>query len=289
MTQTKTSIETNTPPTTEWTPPSLTQRLLAATPRTLRDVTAGFGRWRLWIFLSRHDLVIRYKRTWLGVSWVLISFALFVIAKVAVFGTLAGKELGSFAVYLSVGYMVFKFISAIIVDGANCLTSSETWIKGEALPYSIYAYRSVTRNLIVATMTTPPVVFVCAWYGAFNLESALSIPAVLVAYIANAIWISLLLGVICARLRDVSHLIIMGMSLTYFLTPVLWVKPDTGILATIATYNPFTYFIDIIRVPLMGGGIPWNSWSIVGIVTVSGVIVTTIVFGLLRNRVIYWL
>jgi ABC-type polysaccharide/polyol phosphate export permease len=263
--------------------------MIEALKIALEDMLLGTKKWRLWVYLANHDLIIRYKRSWLGITWVLISFSLFVITKVAVFGVLAQKDLAFFSVYLSVGFMTFKFISAVVIDGANALTASEGWIKGESLPLSIYIYRAITRNLIVASYTAPPVLLICIYFNVFSLSFFITIIPVLLTFCLNAVWISGVLAMICARHRDLSHLVSMGMSMTYFLTPVLWVQPETGLLSIIAKYNPFTYFIDILRAPLLEQTIPFDSWAIVGGITGLGFILLLFVFGLYKNKIIYWL
>lgn len=257
--------------------------------KAAQDLYQGLLKWRIWTHLARNDLITRYRRSWLGAGWVLISFTAFVVAKILVFGTISTKNLAFFSTYVASGYMIFKFLSAVVVDGANSLTAAEGWIKGENLPLSIYVYRSILRNAIVASYTLPPVILICLYSQTYTLSLLFSIVPVMLIYFVNAVWISVFLGIICARYRDISHLIIMGMSLLYFLTPVLWVKPDTGTLALIATYNPLTYYIDILRAPMFENSIPVFSWYVVGAMTLFGIVLMMTSLGHLRQKLIYWL
>lgn len=255
----------------------------------LKDLGKGLLKWRVWMHLARNDLITRYRRSWLGAGWILISFTAFVIAKILVFGSISTKDLAFFSTYVASGYMIFKFLSAVVVDGANSLTAAEGWIKGENLPLSIYVYRSILRNAIVASYTLPPVILICLYSKTYTLSLMLSVIPVLIVYFINAVWVSVFLGIVCARYRDMSHLVIMGMSLLYFLTPVLWVQPESGMLALIATYNPLTYYIDILRAPMFENAIPLFSWGVVGGMTVTGVIMMLITLGFFRQKLIYWL
>src|SRR3546814_13953213 len=53
-----------------------------------RDWREAFGRMPLWSALAVEDLRDRYRRTSLGLAWVVLSFAAFVLVKVAIFGQL---------------------------------------------------------------------------------------------------------------------------------------------------------------------------------------------------------
>ena len=257
--------------------------------KAVTDFTDGLGRWRLWSTLAWHDLILRYRRSWLGIGWILISFSLFIGAKITIFGVLSSEPLGYFAVYLSVGYLIYRFMTSIVTDGAAAYIAAEGWIKGEALPLSVYLYRAILRNAIVTACSSVPVIIICVIYAHAGLSFFLSLVPALLAYFANAVWVGALLSLLCTRYRDLSHLLGTSMSIIYFLTPVLWIPKDLGRLAVIADYNPFTHFIAILRTPLLDGTVPWTSWAVVGGMTVAGFAVTIPVYALFRRRIVYWL
>jgi ABC-type polysaccharide/polyol phosphate export permease len=225
----------------------------------------------------------------MGVSWLFISFSMFVMAKVFIFGILSDQSIGYFAIYLSVGYLVYRFITVIVTDGAQLYINSETWIKGEALPMSVYVYRSVLRNLIVTAYSAIPVILICFYFKSHYTAFVISLIPALAIYILNAIWISATLGLICTRHRDLNHLLTTIMSITYFLTPVLWVPPDEGRLADVAMYNPITHYIVLIREPLLENTIPTESWLIAIGLTFTGIISTWTLYSFFKHRMIYWL
>ena len=65
-------------------------------------------------------------------------------------------------------------------------------------------------------------------------------------YILNAIFISLSVGLISLRFRDVGQIIINGMYLAFLITPIFW---DPSVLmgkkVAITEFNPFYYLIEI--------------------------------------------
>jgi len=259
-------------------------------PRTaLNDLFLGLKKWRLCINWAKHDLIIRYKRSWIGIGWVILAFSSFLIAKILIFSFLTEEPLVYFSVYLALGFLIFRFIQSIIVDGCNIFVMAEGWIKSESMPFSIYAYRMILRNFTVFIYSCFPVFLMCIYYNNLEIISFLSLGAALFFLLVNATWVSLFLGIICTRYRDAMHLVSTFMSIMYFLTPVLWVPSDLGKIGDIAIYNPFTHFIAIIREPILTGQIPFVSWGVVLIITLVGLLVSLLSLSLFRSRIVFWI
>ena len=80
----------------------------------------------------------------------------------------------------------------------------------------------------------------------------------------NAVWVGLLLGLLCARFRDIPPMITNLVQVALFLTPIMWKKEMLGRYEwTHADLNPFHHFIEIVRAPLLGqafrGRLSWRS------------------------------
>ena len=79
------------------------------------------------------------------------------------------------------------------------------------------------------------------------------------------------------------------MQLLFFVTPILWLPGQRDELAVIAKYNVVTYFIDIVRTPLLDGTFPIHSWKVVVLANAVGVLLGFGAYVATRNRVVYWL
>lgn len=244
--------------------------------------------WRFWLMLAWHDWRRRFRRSLLGAAWLFVSFALFVGVKIVIFGVLSAEEMSFFAVWLSTGFLIWTFIQANLVEGCNVFIASSRWITGTDLPYGIYVLQSVTRSVIQLALSGLVILIVLAIFPApdpwIALTCLLSIPILIV----NGIWTQLLLGVICARVRDLVHLTQTVVRLLFFLTPILWVPASFGEYGKYADYNPFTHVIAIFRDPLVYGTVPYVSWMIVLAITIAGCAISALVFRLNKNRIFYW-
>lgn len=257
--------------------------------RAVADIAAGFLNYRIWQTLTWNDLAKRYSRSWIGLGWVMIAFAFFMLVKVVIFGSLSSADSGTFAVHLAIGYMLWRFISGILTDGASTFISSHSWIKSEPIPLSTFVYKVVFTNFVLFVLTSPAVIAICYYFGIWTVGGIEHIPLALAAILVNAVWIALSLGIICARHRDIMHLIRSVMILLYFASPILWMPSDSPTLELIATYNPISYFIEILRGPIMNGFWPVRAWIVVGAFTIGGWLFALFLLARFKNRVVFWL
>lgn len=245
--------------------------------------------WRLWTALGREDLTERYRRTLFGVSWIATSFAAFVLVKFVVFGQMTKMSPAEFAIFVTVGFGLWTYINSIVCEACTAYTASTGWIKGSAIPYPVYILQVVYRNLLVFVLILLVIVAILLWKKETWSAADLLIFPALAVYVFTSLWVTALLAPICARFRDVQHAVQTVMRLMFFVTPILWVPDQTPQLALIAKYNPITYFIEIVRAPLIHGNMPVHSWLVVSCVSVAGFAAAAIAYPASRNKVVYWL
>lgn len=253
------------------------------------DLTEGLQHWRLWTLLAWNDLHQRYKRTWIGMGWIALSFALFALVKIFIFGPLTGKSLAFFGPFLAMGFLAFRLISNFIANGANVYVGAQSWIKSEPLPLSVHLYKLMTTNFIIFFFASIPAIIICLAFQSFHPIVFATLPLALIIFAINGVWVSSLIGILCTRHRDIMHFVSTIMQVMYFATPILWVPPETGLRATLANVNPLTHYLAVIRTPALENTIPWESWKLIGIYTVFGCVISFIVFAKSRRRLIYWL
>lgn len=255
----------------------------------INDMKMGLLKWRIWWTLAWHGLHLRYKRTWIGMAWISLSFALFAIVKIVIFGPLSGKDIAFFGPYLAMGFLSYRLISNFIIGGSAIFVQSQNWIKSEPLPLSVHIFKLMATNLITFGFMLIPAMLICLTFGAINFTYIWTLPLAVAIFLINGVWVSVCIGIICTRYRDIMHFMTTIMQVMYFATPVLWVAPNTGIRAQIANANPFTHFIAIFREPILNGYIPISSLVFVSVCTIFGLIASLILFMINRQRLIFWL
>ena len=254
----------------------------------LRDLADGFSRRELWVALAHDDMRQRFRRTIFGLAWLTISYAVFVAAKVIIFGQLISTPIEWFAVYVTIGFLGWQFMNSVVTDGCTAFINSENWILGIKLPVSVFIFESIARDCLVffySAIVALAVLLIVQ--HPLTLTALMVIPAFGV-YLINAVFAHMLLGVTCMRYRDLSQLIQTLMRVLFFLTPLIWTPVQVGDLQRWLWWNPFTYFIDIFRAPIVDGVIPVHSWMIVGLMTLVLGIIAFSTFALFRRRLAFW-
>lgn len=260
-----------------------------STALALRDILDALASVHVWHLMAWQEVKQRYRRSTLGPFWLTISMAILVGGMGPLYGRLFNQHIGNYFPYLAVGLILWQLISAFIQESGQVFISAEPYIKQIKMPLTLHVLRMVWRNAIVfAHNFVVILVVLIAFLPHWSWVALLALPG-LAALLANGIWAGLLLGILCARFRDITPIVTTLGSVAFFLTPVMWRKEMLGRHQWAADLNPLHHFIDVIRGPLLGQTPSAASWLIVTAVTVIGFAVTIRVFARFRPRVAYWL
>lgn len=264
----------------------------AADPQHLRraiaDVTLGFSRWRLASALAWLDLRNRYRGSVLGPFWLTLSTAAMLLGLGLLYAALFKMSLAEYLPHLAVSLVIWNAIAQMVNEATTSLTSSEGIIRQMPLPYTVHALRCVMRNGLVAAHNLPLIGVVFLACGHLpGPEALLAIPGFILIGI-NAFAAALLLGMICARFRDIGPIVASVMQLAFFLTPILWKPRLLGHWEALMPLNPFYAVLETVRGPLVEGGGPLIAWVAAVIYTVLLVVIAAAFFVRFRGRVAFW-
>jgi len=100
--------------------------------------------------------------------------------------------------------------------------------------------------------------------------------------------LGIVLGLVCARFRDVPPIVSNLVQLGFFLTPVMYQTQALGHQRWIAEINPFFHFLQIVRAPLLGLEVPFDSWLYTLGASLVCALVSLAMFSRYRARIAYW-
>ena len=258
----------------------------------LKDVCASFSRSALIGTLGWQDVRQRYRRSALGPFWLTISMAIMIASIGVIFGKIFKSPVEEFFPFVTLGLILWGFISTVITDGCLGFVSAEGIIKQLAIPLPVHILRMMWRNVIIFAhnLVIFPIVLLL-FQKTLGLEALFGILGFAIL-LANLFWISLLLGILCTRYRDIPQIVNSVIQVFFYLTPIMWLpsmfsdKTEGVILLTL---NPFYHFIEIVRAPLIGDMPTALNWIISCGFVVVGWLVTLCVYGKYRARIAYWL
>ncbi|WP_371308299.1 ABC transporter permease [Gordonia sp. (in: high G+C Gram-positive bacteria)] len=262
--------------------------------RGLKDLIDGFRDSELWLHLGWTDIRQRYKRSVLGPLWITVATAVTAVAMGLLYGELFGQNIHYFLPYVALGLMFWNFIADSIKEGSVVFSTNEGLIKQLPAPISVHVYRVVWRQLIIfAHNIVIYVVILIVFPQPLNWSALLFFPA-MALFVLNAIWVTIVFGVMATRFRDIGQLLTTAVQLVFFLTPIIWSTKTfngNGQMSErmrLVELNPMYHYLDISRGPLLGQPVAAYHWYVVLACTAVGCTAAMLVMRNYRARVAYW-
>jgi lipopolysaccharide transport system permease protein len=256
----------------------------------IADISNGLAQWRIWLLLGISDIRQRYSRSKLGQFWITLSMAIFIGAIGSVNSILFNQDINNFIPFLAANVIVWNLISGIISDGSTTFIQSENYLKQIPLPKTAFIMRSITRNFVnfLHNLIILPITYI-AFPQPLNYNYFLA-PFGLILILMAGFFITMLLGVMCTRFRDLPQIVGNIVQLAFFMTPIMW--PADALRANFVNfgiYNPFAAFLNILSEPLRGIT-PLASSYYVAISTIMLLAILALpLFSKYRARITYWL
>jgi len=259
-------------------------RVLAA----VQDLCDGLRQSELWLTLGWHDIRQRYRRSIAGPFWITISMAMMIAGLGYLSNGILNQRGDNSLPYISAGIIVFYLISALINEGCNVFIETARSILQIKAPFSIYVYQVVWRNVLIFLHNITIYGIVAVMYSLNpGYVVFLAIPGVF-AIVLNGFFLTFVLGGLGARFRDVPLICTNLMQVAFFLSPVFW-RATQAQDSLFVELNPFYYFLESVRMPLMGQVPPSTIWIVIAAITCANAIISVLFFARIRARIPYWL
>ena len=255
----------------------------------MQDIRQAGCQYPVWLQLGLLEVKQRYRRSILGPWWITISTLIFIVAMGMIFSRLLAQDLAEYIPFFTTGFLLWSFISTSINDSTDIFRSHGGFIKQLKLPYNLYVLKFISKNVIFLAHNFV-VYLLVMWF--FNLnpgwKGLLAIPG-LMLLILNMYWICLLTALISTRFRDMVPIVNSSLQLLFFITPISWMPHLLGSHSMIVRLNPFFYFIDIVRQPLLGADVSFSAWAIAAGAALVGFGFTFGIFSIVRSKIPFWI
>lgn len=256
-----------------------------------RDIFEGLQRYRLALVFGWQDVAQRYRRSRVGAFWLTINMAVFIGALGLIFGTLFQSEMKEFLPYLCAGVIMWGFISTTLTEGCVAFSASEGIILQVRMPLFVHIMRVLWRNIIILAhnILIFPVVALIMFHE-INMNIFWAVPGFLLV-VMNVSWMVLVLGIICARFRDMMQVMTNILQVLFYATPIMWMVKilPQHVSKVFIEWNPFYHFIELVRSPLLGAAPTISNWLVALILSILGWIFAIAFYGRYRWRIAYWM
>ncbi|KQV01147.1 ABC transporter permease [Mesorhizobium sp. Root102] len=259
--------------------------MIAVLTGALDDISKAMRLHRVWVALAHEDIGDQHRRTTLGPIWLLINYLAFAGTFVVIFGE--NRSVPHFAAYVATGLLVWLYFMEVITLSVTLFAREESFIKGTTLPLTIYVMRLTMQSVIragyalvgclaILLLVRTPLTVDWLWSGLALIMIMIVTPAVILVF-----------AVAGAFFPDLSFIVQNLMRIGTFITPVFWIGPGQGIRGEFYRWNPFTYFLEIVRLPVIDAEFPATAFGICTIMIVLLWVLAVLLLGRCRKKIVF--
>ncbi|RXT34710.1 phosphate ABC transporter permease [Bradyrhizobium betae] len=256
-----------------------------------KEILAQVARPDRWGTLALMDISLRYRRTVIGPLWITLTLAATIASVGTVYAALFKQDITSFLPTFAIGLIVWTLIATTLQEGSSIFVASAHLIKAVPAPLVVHVLQMIARNVLIFAHHLVIVLLlyiVMPWPLRANMLLAVPGFAILLAVLLGG---SVVLGMLCARFRDIGSAIVSGLQFVFFLTPIIWTEDTVRGTAFhwLIRANPFATLLDLVRRPLLSQPTDPEQW-LLGVIYAAAVAVIGLgCYARYRHRVAYWL
>ena len=260
--------------------------------RLWRELGQSFRNPEFWALSSWLGILVRARRSYLGPLWLLTPALVYVFGLGSFFASLHGRTMAQFAAYVALGAIVFRTLMSAVIGSASVFNSNHAFIMDGHMRLTDYLLESLARSFFDLLMFLPVTVVALALFNGIQpLGLLLALPTLVLIYV-NVLWVAVVFSLIGARFPDFGQLLSNVSVFIFLLTPIIWyadMAPPESLRGQFMRLNPFYHLVALFRSPILGMPIEPLSYWYVGIMTVVGLGVATLLYRRYARFVPLWI
>lgn len=196
--------------------------------------------------LFRRDFFATYKQSFFGIFWAiilpLVSVGTFVILNRS--GLFSIGAVGvPYPIYAILGLSFWQLFSTGLVASSNSLAKAGSMITQINFSKKSLVIASAGQSIVSFGIQFIFLILLLIIYQVTPNIAILLIPVVILPILLLTLGLGLILSILNGVIRDTGNVISLLLTFFMFLTPVLYAKPETGILAKITRINLVHYLV----------------------------------------------
>ncbi|TWB04378.1 glycosyltransferase [Bradyrhizobium stylosanthis] len=232
--------------------------------------------------LAWSDMRHRYVRSLLGPFWMSLQMAIVVLVLGSVIGQMSNTGMLARLPMLALSMTAWTFLNGVVLDATTALQNSASLIRDRALPPVIFLLQCTFRQALFALHNACVPLLLWLAFSPHDLSHGLAALPGLLLFVACTFALSLVLGAMATRYRDLKPIIESTLMLAFLASPIIWSSDIINHRSTVMRINPLTHLFAVWREPLAGGHV--DPASIVYVLVVLTLLVLASVLTLVHLR-----
>lgn len=255
--------------------------------------------------LTRKNVKLKYRNSWLGIFWSFLQPLLNMIVLSVVFGSIFGRSsqyIVCYPVWLFSGRLLYEFFNTSTSQAMTSFRRNAAIIKKVYVPKYMYPLSSVLSSFVNFAISI--LCYICVWLffkitgisGGSGLEITWHFVMAVVPMfflLVFATGIGLILSVLAVYFRDVEYIYQVLIRLMMYLLPIIYPMQkilDNEWLTFIVKANPLYSMIELFRqCVLYGTNMSWKMLIYAFVTSTVVLIVGMLVFNWKSDDIIYHL
>ncbi|MFT4116446.1 glycosyltransferase [Bradyrhizobium sp.] len=232
--------------------------------------------------LAWSDMRHRYVRSLLGPFWMSLQMAIVVAVLGSVIGQISNGDMLARLPMLALSMTAWTFLNSVVLDATTALQNSASLIRDRALSPVIFLLQCTFRQALFALHNACVPLVLWLILSPHDLSHALAALPGLLLFVACTIALSLVLGAMATRYRDLKPIIESTLMLAFLASPVIWSAEMINHSSTVMRLNPLTHLFAVWREPLAGAHV--DATSIIYVLIALALLIVASVLTLVHLR-----
>lgn len=232
----------------------------------------------LLVAIVRRDLVVRYRRSVLGVLWAQASPLALLGVLTFVFTRVAPIDTEHYAAQLFVGLLLWTWLQSALSASADSVVAGGDLIRQPRFPAAMLPLAATTSAFVQLVLALPVLAVTVVVSTGSVPHTAVAFPAVLAVEFALLLAPALAVAAANVRYRDVGHLTGVVLLLAFYATPVVYpIEAVPERYRGALELNPMTHVLAAARDCVLLGR--WPDGGTLLVLFVAGVGAGTVALG----------
>ncbi|MBQ9735821.1 MAG: ABC transporter permease [Clostridia bacterium] len=216
--------------------------------------------------LVKRDFKQKYKRTYLGMIWSVLSPLLSLLVMRLVFTHFFGSTIAHYTTYLFCGNIVFNFFSDATNGGMGALMNNAAIFSKINVPKYLFLFSRTITSLINFGLTFLVFLVFCLIDGIVFKVSMFSLIIPILCLIVFNIGMGLILSAMYMFFRDIQYLWSVFTQLLMYMSAIFYDTSGFGALEKVFYINPVFVYIKYFRIAVIDGVLPplWHTLLCIG-------------------------
>ena len=246
--------------------------------------------WRIWGIATIYQIVLQYRRTYLGTIWLAAGLVMIVGAKSFLFAGVLNVPTERIIPNIAIGLLLWRYFSGSLSASCNSLLIFKPYFESNYYPLFVPIFRVIVNQTFIFFHGLIPMLIISFYFYIPGPETILYLIGGLILSFFTILPLGFLVALISTRYRDFTAFFQSSMRIVYFMTPVIWLpEMAKGKYELVLLLNPFFHLIEIIRDPLLGQPIDPQNWLIVFGIGVIGWLLVAYSYRQHARRILVWL